>query len=272
MAAILKLHCITACLALAPPDGALSLSGKVALVTGGSRGIGRGIVEALARQGAAVAFTYREREAPARELEAALAAAGGNAVALACDVAVEEQVQAMAAAAAKALGPVDILVNNAGVTADGFLMIATFTDREFARLAGVVGRPDWTRDERFHTTETRLANRTLLVDLINGILAGHPRTHWIERCAAADVPCGPIQSVGEALDSAHATARGMTVALPRADGRQVRVVGSPIKMSETPPVYRNAPPRVGEHSDEVLRDLLGLDASRIAALRDAGVV
>lgn len=156
--------------------------------------------------------------------------------------------------------------------ADGFLMIATFTDREFARLAGVVGQPDWTRDERFHTTETRLANRTLLVDLINAILAGHPRTYWIERCAAADVPCGPIQSVGEALDSAHASARGMTVDLPRADGRQVRVVGSPIKMSETPPVYRNAPPRVGEHSDEVLRDLLGLDASRIAALRDAGVV
>ena len=99
------------------------LTGKVALVTGGSRGIGRGIVEALAGNGAAVAFTYREKEGPARELEATIVAGGGRAVALACDVAVEEQVQAMAAAAAKALGPVDILVNNAGVTADGFLMM-----------------------------------------------------------------------------------------------------------------------------------------------------
>jgi 3-oxoacyl-[acyl-carrier protein] reductase len=102
---------------------ATSLAGRVALVTGGSRGIGRGIVLALARQGAAVAFSYRERAAPARELEDEIHAAGGRALALACDVADEAQVQAMAAAAATGLGPVDILVNNAGVTADGFLMM-----------------------------------------------------------------------------------------------------------------------------------------------------
>jgi 3-oxoacyl-[acyl-carrier protein] reductase len=105
------------------PADPTSLAGRVALVTGGSRGIGRGIVLALVRRGAAVAFSYREREAPARELEAGIAALGGRAVALQCDVAVEEQVQGMAAEAAKALGPIDILVNNAGVTADGFLMM-----------------------------------------------------------------------------------------------------------------------------------------------------
>jgi 3-oxoacyl-[acyl-carrier protein] reductase len=100
-----------------------SLEGRVALVTGGSRGIGRGIVLALARQGAAVAFSYREREAPARELEGEIQASGGRAFAVACDVAVEEQVQAMAASVGRELGAPDILVNNAGVTADGFLMM-----------------------------------------------------------------------------------------------------------------------------------------------------
>jgi len=100
-----------------------SLAGRVALVTGGSRGIGRGIVLALAQEGAAVAFSYREREAPARELETAIVAAGGRAFAVACDVAVEEQVQAMAASVGRELGAPDILVNNAGVTADGFLMM-----------------------------------------------------------------------------------------------------------------------------------------------------
>ena len=100
-----------------------SLEGRVALVTGGSRGIGRGIVLALARQGAAVAFSYREREAPARELEGEIQASGGRAFAVVCDVSVEEQVQAMAASVGRELGAPDILVNNAGVTADGFLMM-----------------------------------------------------------------------------------------------------------------------------------------------------
>ena len=105
----------------------LALSGRVALVTGGSRGIGRAIVELLARRGAAVAFSYREREETARELVAALEAEGCRAWTTRCDVADEAQVQQMAAGAAAALGPIDILVNNAGVTRDGYLMMM---DRE----------------------------------------------------------------------------------------------------------------------------------------------
>lgn len=101
----------------------LALSGHVALVTGGSRGIGRAIVEVLARRGAAVAFTYREREAPARELVQRLEAAGARAWAGQCDVGDEAQVQQAVAGATTALGPIDILVNNAGVTRDGYLMM-----------------------------------------------------------------------------------------------------------------------------------------------------
>ncbi|MBL8698013.1 MAG: CoA transferase [Alphaproteobacteria bacterium] len=156
--------------------------------------------------------------------------------------------------------------------ADGFIMIATFTDREFGRFAAALGRPELGADPRFLTTETRLANRHALVDLVNDVVGTQPRAHWIERCARHDVPCGPIQSVGEALDSDQAQARGMTVELKRDDGVAVTVVGSPIKMSAVPPVYRGAPPRVGEHSDAVLRDVLGLDAAAVARLREAGVV
>ncbi len=105
----------------------LSLSGRVALVTGGSRGIGRAIVEILAGRGAAVAFSYREREAPARELLERIESIGARGWATACDVADEAQVQRMVAGAAEALGPIDILVNNAGVARDGYLMLM---DRE----------------------------------------------------------------------------------------------------------------------------------------------
>lgn len=105
----------------------LALSGRVALVTGGSRGIGRAIVQLLARRGAAVAFSYREREDAARELVSGLEAEGARVWAGRCDVADEAQVQQLVAAATTALGPIDILVNNAGVTRDGYLMMM---DRE----------------------------------------------------------------------------------------------------------------------------------------------
>ena len=102
---------------------ALGLAGRVALVTGGSRGIGRAIVEALAHEGAAVAFSFREREGAAREVESRLRDEGCRVLAARCDVGDEEQVGAFAALAASELGPVDILVNNAGIARDGFLLM-----------------------------------------------------------------------------------------------------------------------------------------------------
>jgi 3-oxoacyl-[acyl-carrier protein] reductase len=105
----------------------LRLTGRVALVTGGSRGIGRAIVETLARRGAAVAFSYRERQESAEALARDLEADGCRVWATRCDVADEAQVQAMVTGATQQLGAPDILVNNAAVTRDGYLMLM---DRE----------------------------------------------------------------------------------------------------------------------------------------------
>ncbi len=101
----------------------LSLAGRVAVVTGGSRGIGRAIVETLAARGAAVAFTYREREDAAREVESTLTASGARVLAARCDVGDEAAVQAFFVRVAAEIGPVDILVNNAGVNHDGYLLM-----------------------------------------------------------------------------------------------------------------------------------------------------
>jgi 3-oxoacyl-[acyl-carrier protein] reductase len=101
---------------------ALTLAGRVAVVTGGSRGIGRAIAEALARHGAAVGIAFREREAPAREVEAGIVERGGRACAVRCDVGSEADVTAFVEQVTSALGPVDILVNNAGITRDAHVM------------------------------------------------------------------------------------------------------------------------------------------------------
>ena len=101
---------------------ALNLAGRVALVTGGSRGIGRGIVLALVQRGALVAFSYREREDAAREVEAAASAIGGRAWGGQCDIRDASGIPAFVNAAVTAVGPIDILVNNAGVTREAPVM------------------------------------------------------------------------------------------------------------------------------------------------------
>jgi 3-oxoacyl-[acyl-carrier protein] reductase len=100
----------------------LSLDGRVAVVTGGSRGIGRSITEILVERGAAVAIAFRSREASARELETSIRAAGGRAWAGPCDVGDERSVAAFIEQASGSLGPVDILVNNAGITSDAHIL------------------------------------------------------------------------------------------------------------------------------------------------------
>ena len=105
-----------------PLNDGQSLTGRVALVTGGSRGIGRGIVEALAGHGAAVAFSFREREAAAREVESDLRARGSAVWSGPCDAGDRASIAAFVAQAVAALGPIDILVNNAGVTHDAHVL------------------------------------------------------------------------------------------------------------------------------------------------------
>jgi 3-oxoacyl-[acyl-carrier protein] reductase len=117
----------------------LQLNGRVALVTGGSRGIGRSIAELLAERGAAVAIAYREQDAPAAEFVAAVRGRGGHAWAGRCDVGVEADVMAFVESAAKELGPIDILVNNAGIHRDAhiiFMDTARWTDVFQVNLQG----------------------------------------------------------------------------------------------------------------------------------------
>jgi len=157
---------------------------------------------------------------------------------------------------------------------DGHFIIAVGNDGQFARMCEVMGRPDWAADPRFAKNVDRVRNRKTLMPLIEEITLTRSSAEWIAALEEIAVPCGPVNTLSEVFTDPQTLAREMRISLPHAGGPegQVDLIGNPLKMSDTPVSYRQAPPRLGEHTDEVLRDTLGLDDQQIAALRACGAV
>jgi len=100
----------------------------------------------------------------------------------------------------------------------------------------------------------------------------HPTQWWIEQLEALKIGCGPINKLSQVFEDPHVLARGMVVQMPHGSGAAVQVIANPVKLSETPADYRLPPPLLGEHTDAVLADRLGLTAEAIAALREKKVI
>jgi crotonobetainyl-CoA:carnitine CoA-transferase CaiB-like acyl-CoA transferase len=157
-------------------------------------------------------------------------------------------------------------------TADGHVVVAVGNDAQFARLCAALGRPELARDPRYATNAARVAARETLVGILAAALATRPTAAWVEALDAADVPCGPINDLAQVFADPQVRHRGLRVELPRPGAAPVPVVASPIRLSRTPPACAAPPPALGEHTAEVLRDLLGLTDDDVAALRARGVV
>ena len=156
--------------------------------------------------------------------------------------------------------------------ADGHIIVAAGNDGQYQKFVEAGGRPELALDPRFATNPARVANRGVLVPLLAGMVATRGRDEWIALLEAVGVPCGPINDVGEVFANEQVRARGMAVALPHPAAGTVTLVRSPMKMSGTPATSDKAPPLLGQHTDEVLRDVLGRSGDEIAALRARGVV
>ena len=155
---------------------------------------------------------------------------------------------------------------------DGHIIVAAGNDGQYQKFVEAGGRPELARDPRFATNPLRVQNRDVLVPLLAEMVATRRRDEWIAMLEEVGVPCGPINDVGEVFANEQVRARGMAVELPHPSAGKVTLVRSPMKMSATPATSGKAPPLLGEHTDEVLRDVLGKNGDEIAALRGKGVV
>ncbi len=152
-------------------------------------------------------------------------------------------------------------------TSDGWIIVAVGNDGQFRKFVEAGGRPELADDERFATNPSRVRHRDTLVPILAEMVKARGKADWIAVLEAAGVPCGPINDLDEVFDNEQVVARGMQVSLPHPCGADVKLVRNPIRMSATPPDARTAPPLLGAQTDDVLRDMLGYDDARIAALK-----
>jgi len=156
-------------------------------------------------------------------------------------------------------------------TADGDMILAIGNDSQFARFCEVAGHAEWARDERFASNAGRVRHRTELLPLLRQATVMRTTAQWISALEAAGVPCGPINDLAGVFADPQVRHRGLQVELPHAAGGHAPQVANPIRYSATPIDYRSAPPRLGQDTETILREL-GRDDTEIARLRAAGVV
>jgi glutaryl-CoA transferase len=155
---------------------------------------------------------------------------------------------------------------------DAMMALAIGNDTQFAKCAAVLGHPEWAGDPRFATNRARVEHRRLVDSAIAQALAADTADTWLARLKAAGVPCGRINSVAEALADPQTEARAMIETVEHPAIGALKLVGMPYKFSGTPASVRRPPPLLGEHTEEILREELGLDAAAIGALRRDSVI
>jgi len=158
-------------------------------------------------------------------------------------------------------------------TADGDMILAVGNDSQFQRFCAVAGKPELAEDPRFATNGQRLANRDVIVPIVQDLIAAKPTQFWLDALEENSISGGPINKLDQVFADPHVQARGMRIEMDHpVTGAKVPLINSPMKLSGTPTEARMAPPTLGEHTDEVLGEVLGMSADEIAALRDQGIV
>lgn len=158
-------------------------------------------------------------------------------------------------------------------TKDGHVILAIGNDRQFQRFCTFVNKEGWAQDKDFATNSARVENRDKLVPQIAAIIKKNSTDYWVKNLYDADVPVGPVNDMQQVFGMEQLKANNMEIEMHHnSAGAPVHLVGSPLNFSQTAPSYRHAPPTLGQHTEEVLRDLLGKSDEQIKNLKDSKVV
>lgn len=157
-------------------------------------------------------------------------------------------------------------------TADGHMVLSIGNDPTFKRFCEAFGLEHLLKDERFITNAARVANRQLVTDTLTPTMQSQRTDWWIERLEGLKIGCGPINKLSQVFADPHVVARDMVLEMAHATGQMMKVIANPVKLSETPADYRLAPPVLGQHTDAVLGERLGLGEADLKALREKGVI
>ena len=155
--------------------------------------------------------------------------------------------------------------------ADGYVTIGAANDRLFERLCHLLGHPEWTSEPDFADDTARVANRQALAERIEAVTRTRPRAHWLARFEQHGVPCGPINTYADVFGDEQIAARNMVVQTDHPTLGRLRTLGTPLKMSRTPPRPGRPAPLLGQHTDEVLREA-GYTPGELTAFRAAGLI
>jgi crotonobetainyl-CoA:carnitine CoA-transferase CaiB-like acyl-CoA transferase len=156
--------------------------------------------------------------------------------------------------------------------ADGEFVLAVGNDDQFQRMCKALGLTALMSDPRFATNAGRVEHYAALKPALDAAFASRPRQEIVSALLAAGVPCGSVRSVAEALADPQIGAREMIATVPHPSAGPVRVLGTPLKLSDTPAAVRTAPPTLGQHTASILQGDLGFSDREILELRDAGVI
>src|SRR5690606_20511851 len=156
-------------------------------------------------------------------------------------------------------------------TGTEWIIIGGANEKNWVRIAEVLGHPEWCEDPRFTRNTDRMQNRPALVQEMSEILKTRSAEEWLAAFDEAGVPAGPVHSIGEALSHPQTLARGMIVEQEHPQAGPTHTIGMPVKCSATPAQYHRAAPRLGEDTVQILGEF-GYSADEIDALIEAGVV